>query len=216
MALGIRFRLTPRAIGFLAASFRYLLGVLALILFTIGYFAFIQPRWDAVRTTSVAEVRALEQKRTQRRSYLDKLRALNERFTTVQLQHAMDIAKLQEIIPREEDIPKLMVQLDALAKDHALSLDAMTIVKQAVASPVVAPGGTEGAAASRAIKNLQVTLTLSQGTTYDQFKEFLGGIEAHVRLFDVLQLQYAPAAQAEGAQPGGDRYGVTLETYYQG
>lgn len=215
MALRIHFRLTPRAIGFLAVSFRYLLGGFALILLTIGYFAFIQPRWDRVRTTSTAEVSALEQKLVQRRSYLDKLRVLNERFTAVQLQHAMDFAKLQEIIPREEDIPTLMVQLDALAKDHQLSLDAMSITKQAVASPV-SPSQKEGAVAPKAIKNLQVTLTLSQGTTYDQFKEFLGGIETHIRLFDILQLQYAPAAQAEGAQQGGDRYGVTLDTYYQG
>lgn len=213
----MRLRIPPRLTSFFTANYRFFLGGVALVILFFGYSLVIEPRWEEIRTTGVSDLREEEQRLTERRQYRDRLERLATDFRTLQRNRAEEIRKLRDVLPNEADIPELLVQLDGLAAQESVQLDTITVVREGEGQQGSAAGQETSAPAAPSegtgsIRTLQVSVHFTKGQQYAQFKEFLRAVEEHIRLFDVISLQYAPA-RGEAADKG-EVYQLNFKTYY--
>lgn len=124
--------------------------------------------------------------------------------------------KVYYTLPLGEDIPNLIVQLEALAAENGLLLKSITFVKKPKAVFVPAEEeGVQGQAAVSAEKNYKtVSIALSTIGSYQAFSSFLEALELNVRLMDIKSIGFlSPEKGTEGSSIF--TFSISLETYYQ-
>lgn len=149
--------------------------------------------------------------------YLNNLEKMRQEFKSLS-EEKLDQFRL--ILPREEDIPGLFVQMQELALRNGFILQAVDI------SPVVSgatsaagngeseEGGKKDAENEKSsvsemsggrIKEIVVSFTISEGD-YEAFKKFLGDVEKNIRIFDIYDIRFGSAKVGP--------YSISLRTYY--
>ncbi len=107
--------------------------------------------------------------------------------------------QLRFILPNDEDIPNLVVQLEALAVSNGIILSDTTITKAEK---------DENSPIDYAIININLRLNGS----YEAFKSFLASVENNMRLIDIDTINF----QAEGVENSKTfDFDVIFKTYYQ-
>jgi len=157
------------------------------------------------------------------KAFAEKIKTLNDKYNM----NPDELEKFLSVLPKEEEVPKLLIQLESLATENGLimgSVDFRQVENKIVAAPVTAEdagmfsgsqGSGSGAAAPLPLptappatyKTLAVSLKLSGG--YDAFKSYLVAVEKNVRLMDVTSLGLG------GGEQGNYSFSVSLNVYYQ-
>jgi len=96
------------------------------------------------------------------------------------------------MLPMGEDVPDILVQIDAAARAHGMAVSSIDTL---VDPKKVSPAGR---------KTVSIAVNLSGGL-HEQFKGFLADIERSQRLFDVQSVLFTP---------GSDTYSVVLRGYF--
>lgn len=172
---------------------RYLAaGIFALIL-AGAYFLVLAPNWTKIRMINQRNLADVDSRLAQRRAYAGDLGELIKNYDSIA---KSDLARLDQILPKEADISGLFVQLADLAAVYNLRLTGITVNEAA-----------EITVAGQRIKSLNVSLNLlgPEGSGYFEIKNFLEGLEKNLRLFDVNAVYFNPKNPA---------YSLTLQTYY--
>jgi len=123
-----------------------------------------------------------------------------------------NIDKIDFILPLKEDIPNLLVQVEALVLEQGLILD-----KLEVTTPTEETGGGVSLAENRAKKETSTTkyntLNIDLGFTgdYSALKNFLKATEENMRLIDINSIGISPESEASGIF----RFDLSLKTYYR-
>lgn len=201
-----------------------LLIILAsLTIIAIIVLLFIIPMIDTVSAVGV-QLSEAQARIDQINSLSEKIKNLNDKYN----QNSEEIKKLMAVLPNEEEMPDLLVQLETLAGTSGLVMESVSFTEAQQKANFVAPQinaeddssvaanttGSQNTQTSRATKpssykTSQVTLRLTGG--YEAFKNYLVSVEKNERLMDVISL----ALSAPGQQSGNFSYSLSINVYYQ-
>ncbi len=110
-----------------------------------------------------------------------------QRFTN------QDLLAINQLLPTAKEIPHLIMQFDAMAKESGLNITSLSF-NYPDQDKIVGPG----------IQELLMTINLD-GSDYSALKHLVRLIEKNLRLFDIVALQYSTS---------GTGFTLTIKTYY--
>lgn len=166
--------------------------VCALVIGALGWFFIIQPQSSAIALLrQEATTLSDEQDRLEReRSTFEQSRADASKFG------ADNTQKIDRLVPRGRDVPRLIVELESLASETGVLLKNIGLAEAATDS-------TQKFSTPVSVADLVVTVT---GGDYVTLKRFLEAIEKNSRLLDVRSFSFAKGLQD---------YTIRLRAYYR-
>lgn len=186
-----------------ASHFKFLAILLVVMILLGGYFFIIHSKIKEFGPGGEFDLTAKKNELIRQDKYLKELSILADSLEEVK---KIGLGKLDYILPVNQKLPLIFVQLENIAQESDLLLTNIQI-SEAIQrkkstglkeeSEVVVPVG-------HTLKQLNINLTLAEGSYSDLIK-FLENIEANMRLMDVLSI---------GFSAGSDTYSVNLVTYY--
>lgn len=221
---------TPKiVIKALTEYFRFLAGGVVLAVLLAGYFLLISPLVTEVQSTQGTARKNAEAELKTQQAYLEALKQSNAKYD--QVLPKANREKIDAFIPSEPDFPGLLLTMKSIVSQAQLTLDGITVGQGgqvAVTNPGTAQTDTARAAnpataqaATVAGVNIQtqdVSITVSGGHTYQDFKRLLTLIESSQRLFDVISVNYAAPAGTTGGTSTATgqplKWDIVLRTYY--
>lgn len=214
---------------------RFLWLAVFLAVLLLGSYFFVYPRFKKVSQTAGAilpqaflELEALDNYEKN----VTELAALVEGFNA---KYQKELSDLNQVLPNQAQLPELIAQLDALVQKNGFKITALdmtetTLEAKASDNDIIPPAGEEvfseeGSAelseelsedlaaaaadvsgAGQELRVLNVNLKVVGGN-YPAFKILLDKIEKHIRLLDLVSINFTAQAEA-GA------YDLNLRTYY--
>jgi Tfp pilus assembly protein PilO len=135
-----------------------------------------------------------------------------EKLSRLYEENKESVEKTNYILPSSEEIPNLIVQLEALAFEQGLVLgkvDFKTLTKEEI---------TQGGEQQQPVQDYQtMNISLQLTGTYDGLKSFLKASEENIRLMDIKSIVFESSAGAEEGQKGPQifDFSILLNTYYK-
>lgn len=201
--------------------FRWVAAVLVAAVLALGYFFVLDQKIANLRSSGILKRANVEAELATQKEYLSKLQDSIDSFHTAVPNELL--SKVNSFMPTGSDFPGLLLTLEQLAVSANLQLDSISIneVGQTIASSGSTEGsdtavGTPALAATAGGLNLRtqdVTVSVSGGTNYESFKQFVTLLETSQRLLDVISLGFSfPDTTAAGTTQSP--YNVVVRTYY--
>ena len=175
------------------------------IIFLLGYLLLIGPAIGKIDAAN--RMTRLNLELVAKKAYLANLDDLLTNYRKIP---AEDVDKIQGMIPFEDDLPGLMVDIDAVAKKNDMNLASISFSGGLGTGPAGAAGTaspSEGAADVLAgpAGLIPISINMSvENADYARFKNFLQSIERHLRIFDILSMSI---------NPSGAQYVISMRTY---
>ena len=187
--------------------FKWLIAFLVLVVFILGYFFLLKPKYEEIAKLTGDGQLSQEQEYLERREYLDKLKNLVAVFQSVK---SSEIKKIDYIL-KPKDVPEeLFSQVEAIVKKNGLLLKSLKIES----------GGEESKDSSQKVsrtteEKTEVALPPEIGKTkatlevlgvdYFGLKSLLASMENNLMLMDVASVNFAPE---------GNSVQLVFYTYY--
>jgi len=133
-----------------------------------------------------------------------------EELTKSYEQNKESVEKADYVLPPEEKIPDLIVQLEALAFEQGLLLEKIDIATAVKEEKSRLPEATAKEKTVETYKTLSISLRLVG--SYEAFKTFLNSVEENIRLIDIKSVDFSPESKEEAKLFG---FEITLTTYHQ-
>ncbi len=191
--------------------------------------------WPAIQETIEAgnNLTAWQQKLEETKEAKQKLGNLEEKYKDLQNEEE----RILKVVPNQEDLPGLLVQLEALASQNGLVLNSLNftypqaakgVATAAAADTDVLKSGQSVAASSQAgtdalsgslpgnVKILVVALDLAGD--YNSLKNFLRAVENNLRLTDVNAINFTEGGSGTGlimSKNEGSKLSVNLNVYFK-
>ena len=168
------------------------------------FFFYTKPTYDSVQGTQeeIASYNAALDKAAE----LQKLKQeLLSRYNAFSPEH---IDRLQKLLPDHVDNVALILDFDSVAARYGLSLENVDV------STPASGAANQGVIGGSGMHSDSITMKFSTAGTYTNFKDFLHGIEASLRVVDLVSLSLLPQ---NASTPQGEpiyRYDVILRTYW--
>jgi len=193
---------------------RSIFSVIALVLAGGIFFFYTKPTYDTAQETQSTI--------DQYNAALNKAQELQQLKQTLLTRYnsfnPSDLDRLQKLLPDHVDNVALILDFDSLAARYGMGLENVDV--STPASAAAGPGAV-GIVGAGGQKYDSVTLKFSTRGTYQNFMQFLGGLEASLRVVDLVSLSLQPdssgAIQAAGAAAATlpvYHYDVVLRTYW--
>lgn len=181
-------------------AFIFLLLVLASVMVIWQLF------WPAYLSVSEsrAQVALWESSLDDTENLSKKLQLLKTKFESMDKETQL----IADALPKEEEIPSLLVQLEALSSRNGLILNSVNFIKEEKKT-----GATQASTLPAGAKSL--TLEVSMSGSYASLKNFLKSAESSLRLMDVSRVVFGQ--EGTGALiPGGLMNSIVdLTVYYR-
>lgn len=185
-----------------------------IIILILGFIASVV-LLDVPKAQSVLNLR--QQIKTQEGKLAEKRDLMNivEKLTASYKEKQDVLGKLDYIMPSNQDVPNLIVQLEAIANQGGVILQDVNITvgesqKGESKATEVRTGETQTGTSTSAYRFLVVDLKLLGD--YPAFKNFLQALEENIRLMDIESITFM--SKTESATPLFE-FEVVLKTYYQ-
>lgn len=154
------------------------------------YFMFISPQWN--------EVSGLRSDLSSRNEEHSKMEELRQTFDTLKAKYVNMVEdglgdEINAIIPRREEIPEVLVQLEAIAAQTGSGGVVMRKIDF----------GIKSAQTKDALGILTIDVQLS--ASYEAFKEYLNRISKNMRLFDITAFSFSSKISEEEAVEGEEK-----------
>jgi Tfp pilus assembly protein PilO len=175
----------------MSRKFKLISILIVLIILILSFLFVLKPKYDEV-SQARQELASNQQEFADQKIYLDDIKKLISDYQKI---NSADVEKINKVLPAEEDIAGLFVQVEAMAKESGLNLLGLDIAEK---------GETPELAKSK-IKELDITLNLAGGD-YSAFKKFLSVVESNLRMMEIISINFAPEAAT---------YALNLKTYYK-
>ncbi len=173
------------------------LVVVAIAIIVSGFLVFIQPSLRAVRVQGQSSLETSQRYVGQLQDYLDEITRVKDGLVSF---NQSQRTRLAAIVPRQQDIAGLFVQMQALAQRHGMVLPSVNI------SATSAATAADGTPSSSGLGELSLSFSVS-GQDYDRFKRFVSDLQQNLRLFDITVINFSSAQEGP--------YSLTLKTYYR-
>lgn len=181
----------------------------------VGWFLLLGPKYRAIEQSGGFNYLASQKELEQKRLYLEQLKQLQEKYNKLN-QDALE--NLQYVLPKGNNVPELLVALEALAEDNGLRLVNIDVsasetttqtgaqdTSETAPSETLTETGTPFAIENADIRKVNVTFSVEGIDSYEALKTFLGELERNMRLMDLHAFQY---------REGTKSYALNLTTYY--
>ncbi len=199
-AIKIKFFLVKTTLKY----FNLFVVLIITVLAAAGYYLFLEPEFKQIKPKS--DLDEVEQYRDYLNNYLLKLQEME----TLSREITDDVSdKIEKILPDNQDIPGLFVQLQAIAVENGLVLNSIDIAEDEEEPEEAAAGAGLAitTSAGNEIKRLNIAMDIT-GATYDKLKSFLSMVEYNLRLFNVDEIAF------DVSENSALSYIVNLKTYY--
>ena len=152
-----------------------------------------------------------------------KLEFLKNKYNTM----SDEIERVNQAVPKGEDIPGLLVQLEQLASQNGLILNsvsfAMADSKKAKKTTVVAENSLSAAtgALSSTLKSSVpvgtkiLTVDLSLAGIHNSFRTFLSAIEENLRIMDVATINFSGKTSGLSPESSNQDFKISLNVYFR-
>ncbi len=180
---------------FLNDYFNIFIVVVVLIVLTVAYFLIIKPKYDltmAAITVNIEQQQKLYSEQVKKLNNLKTISSLYEKISPA------DLKKFNGVLPDQYVKESLFGELEEIVSQNGFILTSVSINKE---EPT---GGEDGSIKSAKVGSLNMQLAIST-IDYSGFKNLLRLIESNLRLFDITNLSFSPAANTAN---------LTLTTYY--
>lgn len=202
----------------LADYFRWTATAVVALILVAGYMVLLSPKVQSLQTTGFVRRANVEAELQNQQKYFQSLQESIARFHQVLPTAALD--HLDTFIPTGPDFPGLLLTIKDIGQSANLQLEAIGIndVGQ-VATATTPTGGASGPTAAQAatvagvnLRTQDVTVAVSGGKSYEDFKRLLTLVESSQRLLDVISVNFSQAAvEGSGTQAP---YSIVVRTYY--
>lgn len=200
---GANFKISRRVIN-LYTRFSSIVTIATVVLLALlGYVTLLGPKWDEIRSVGLNDY-AREQRRLEAdKEYLAELAKLVAKYNAI---NQATVQQIEQIVPTDEQLPALFVQMEALAADAGMQLDSLTVTTTAA----------ESIPTSSALKTLNLEMQISGGARYSDVKVLLDTIEKSQRLLDVVSVSFTLEGTEIVSIEGGEGgvYVLSLRSYY--
>lgn len=172
--------------------FKFITPLTVVLILVFSFIFLLKPQYNKVRVSGALNLEAKQESLNNKKDHLSQLKELAENYSGLS---AGDIIKVEKILPREEDIPGVLAQLEKLAVDNGfniLSLDINSV--QSLSRDKQ----------QSLVKKLSLSLAI-EGGDYASLKLFLDQLENNLRLFDVESLNFTA---------GSGLYTLNISTYF--
>ena len=165
-------------------SIIFIIITLAILIFLVS------PLWIAV-WQSLSDIKNNQAKKAN----IEDILAKTKEYKQIEEQ----AKKIFLALPKEKDIPDLMVQFNKLAYTNAMLMDSLRFTDPQEFNPEE----SEDPFAS-------ITVTLTVSGAYDDFKKYLAALETSLRSMDVNSIQFASIGPSSFI-----KFNLTIKVYYQ-
>ncbi len=157
----------------------------SVIITGVIYMMFISPEWNAVESLRESHAVRLQE--------LEKTETLSKKFQELRTAYISMVEEgladdINSVIPRKEEIPEVLVQLEAIAAKTGNGGVVMRSINFNVK-----PAGARGQ-----VDTLEFDIQLR--ASYEAFKEYLDRIAGNMRVFDVSSFSFASTTTGEGTE----------------
>jgi len=134
-----------------------------------------------------------------------------EKLTRLYEENKENVEKTNYILPSSEEVPNLIVQLEALAFEQGLVLGKVDL--ETPTGQGITLEGEQKPVQDYEIMNVNMELT----GTYEGLKSFLKAAEENIRLMDIKSISFKAGQEAEEGAEGPQifDFSVILNTYYK-
>ncbi|HWC57805.1 MAG TPA: hypothetical protein VG621_02560 [Candidatus Paceibacterota bacterium] len=193
------------------------ISLLFITISVVVFFVFIRPLYESASVTH-QEVAAEKENLATASQLVQSRDALMQTYQSIA---PADLQNIKTLLPDSVDNIRLIIQINALATQHGLSLlrnvDYQTQDDQGSTSQTSADGSVPAFQNPQAPQTPYGQFTISFETTgqYKDFLSFLSDLEQNLRLVDVVSVEFEPApTSTTGQQATPELYKVTLRTYW--
>lgn len=207
---------------------KLIFNLIVLALVVTAVIVFLLPLWDSVKATK-KRIENSQAKLESINKLLDKTKILKDDYEQVKSQ----AEKVFISLPKEKDLPDLIVQFENLAVTHGLVMESIGFgelegeqkTSQAAVS-FTEEEGLEGESPRAAIQTettikpifRSLPVTLSVSGDYSSLKKYISGLETNIRSMNIQRLNLGSASGEGGESSAGkDSFTFDLEVsvYYQ-
>jgi len=206
-------RISAPIIKFIVRFYTEIMIVIIVAILLSGYCLFLSKDIKQIFEEREFNLTSIKAHETYLQEYLSSLEKLNKNYMSFTEQQLL---LMESILPKRGDFPSLFVQFQDIAEKNNFIMSSISLaeVPLEVAAPVpmsengdsgtVAPAAAEVLPAA-SIRQVNVTISIGGGD-YFSLKRFLADIEANMRIFDIVTLNFGEA------QVGP--YQINLKTYF--
>lgn len=170
--------------------------VAVLLVLACGYWFFVKSTVDKIRVVGVADIENKQLVIDQQTRTIEKLKKLKNQYDSI---NYSQLKSMQSILPRQEEIPYIILKLKQLIADDGLTL-------QSIETVPFTNSPSAKIAAVPVIQKLNISVSFKNLDTYVALKNFLDQLSSSVPFFELNALSYSP---------GSGSYTLNLTTYYQ-
>lgn len=181
-------------------SFILIILILALAIFVWQVFLPAYAEVSAVRQ----ERNIWQEKLNDTSNLKQKLGELDKKYDAL----GEEAERMAAVVPQREDIPSLLVQLEALTSQNGLILNSIEFSTSAKKQDSAANSAVAGSVAPSGAKITAVNLNLSG--THSALRNFLKSVESNLRLMDVNFVSFEVSTVSDLTD-----FQVMINTYYR-
>jgi len=123
-----------------------------------------------------------------------------------------ELKKVNYILPTGEDVPNLIVQIEAIALESGVALESINISSVDGSGSTRRPGQEATITEEKDYEILSIRLNISG--QYEAFKNFLKTIENNIRLMDIQVFSFSLESSEALETVPIFTFNLTLNTYY--
>lgn len=180
---------------FLANYFNYLIVYLLIIIFAIGFFTLIYPKYKQIAKDEAEAGKNLRIEYETKFNYLNSIRNLQKAYRLIS---AADKEKVKKMVPEQGDTGALITEIEAIVKRNGARLNSIKIdtrpsLKKSELKAL--PGETKEPPAGifanppQGVSAIKISANLSS-TDYSTLKNIIKTLENNLRLFDIAEINF--------------------------
>ena len=182
----------------LSNYFPVIASTLMILFLTTGYLFLISPYLNEIKMQISQDIATEKNYSVIKQQKINKLIEQREEFDNINIK---EFEKINYILPKEEDIPNLFAQIEAMAKEYNLMLTSISTsnYNEKTEKGVVINN-------PNSINKILVSIILDGGTDYEALKNFLKSLEYNIRLLDISSINISSDFKT---------YNINAITYYK-
>ena len=182
---------------FLMDYFNYLLIGLVLIIFVIGLFVIIYPKYQQIVQAKDEATKNLQAEYEVKLNYLNSIRNLQESYRLIS---ADDREKINKMVPAINDPSAIITEIGSIAEKNSAILNSIKIDTQSNSDePTTRSSSGENkdlpagifTQPPKGVNSVKITAALSS-TNYPTLKNVIKTLENNLRLFDIVEINFNP------------------------
>jgi Tfp pilus assembly protein PilO len=182
----------------LSNYFPLIASIIFFVVLGAGYLFLIDPYLDEIKLQISQDIATEKNYGVIQQQKINKLIEQREAFDKINIK---ELEKIDYILPKEEDIPNLFAQIEAIAKEYSLLLTSISTSnynEETKNGEIVKPPNS--------VKKVLVSITLDGGSDYEALKNFLKALEFNIRLLDISSINISSDFRV---------YNINCITYYK-